>query len=109
MAQREGRLLYRPGEQYTLQGLSLHEGDALDILVSITWVSGHVHYEASDGSWYCDAGPMSIPLYDGREARFRLEMVHHKQNDEKDLSLDDPDELDEEDEWETEEFEHEEW
>jgi len=36
-------------------------------------------------------------------------MVHHKQNDEKDLSLDDPDELDEEDEWETEEFEYEEW
>ena len=36
MTQREGRLLYGPGEQYTLHRLSLREGDALDILVGTT-------------------------------------------------------------------------
>ncbi len=37
---------------------------------------------------------MSIPLYDGREARFRLETVHRKQGDEEDA-------------WDTEGFEDE--
>jgi len=39
------------------------------------------------GEWYCDAGLMSIPLYDGREARFRLELVREEQGDEDDLML----------------------
>jgi hypothetical protein len=30
---------------------------------------------------------MSIPLYDGREARFRLELVRYKQGDVEDLML----------------------
>ena len=30
---------------------------------------------------------MSIPLYDGREARFRLELVPQEQGDEDDLML----------------------
>jgi hypothetical protein len=87
MAQQEGRLLYGPGGRYTLHGITFREDNPLDILVGNTRVSGHVHYEASDGNWYCDAGLMSIPLYDGREARFRLEMVRYKQGDEDDLML----------------------
>ena len=70
----------------------------------------HVRYEASDGHWYCDAGIMSIPLYDGREARFRLELVCYKQSDEDDLMLAALGELGElyvEDDWD-EEFEDEE-
>jgi hypothetical protein len=51
---------------------------------------------------------MSIPLYDGREARFRLETIHRKQGDEKELARDNSDELDEENEWDTEEIEEEE-
>jgi hypothetical protein len=39
---------------------------------------------------------MSIPLYDGREARFRLEMIHLQQDNDKGLARDDPHELDEE-------------
>jgi len=35
----------------------------------------------SDESWYCDAGPMSIPLYHGREARIRLELLGKQQPD----------------------------
>ena len=69
-----------------------------------------VPYEASDGHWYCDAGIMSIPLYDGREARFRLELVRYKQSDEDDLMLAALGELGElyvEDDWD-EEFEDEE-
>src|SRR5215471_1768542 len=108
MKQREGRLEYGPDEQYSLRGLALEEGDAIDIRVGNNWVSGYLHYEESDGNWYCDSGIMSIPLYDGREARFRLETVHRKQADEEDLALDDPDELDEEDEWDIEDFEDEE-
>ena len=77
-------------------------------LREIRWVSGYVHYEQSDGNWYCDSGIMSIPLYNGREARFRLETVHHKHGNEEDLAPDDPDELDEEDEWDIEDFEDEE-
>jgi hypothetical protein len=50
MTQQDGRLVYGPGEQYTLRGLLLREGDPLDILVGKTWVAGHVHYEASDGN-----------------------------------------------------------
>jgi len=81
------------------------------------WISGSettgypgmcITQALTDGNWYCDAGIMSIPLYDGREARFRLETVHYKQGDEEDLVRDDPDELDEEDTWDTEEFEDEE-
>ncbi len=41
MKQREGRLEYGPGEQYLLRGLSVEEGDALDILVGSIWVSGY--------------------------------------------------------------------
>src|SRR5438270_11233290 len=108
MRQREGRLVYGPDEQYGLRGIPLLEGDSLDIRVGNNWVSGYVHYEESDGNWYCDSGIMSIPLYDGREARFRLVMVHHKQGDEEDPTLNHPDELDAEDEWETEDFEDEE-
>ena len=66
-----------------------------------------MHDEASNGNWYCDACPMSLPIYDGREAGFRLRMDHHKQGDEKNLALGGQDELDEEDEWDTEEFEDE--
>ena len=51
---------------------------------------------------------MSIPLCDGREARFRLETVHRKHGDKEDLAQDDSDELDEEDEWDSEEIENEE-
>ncbi len=107
MKQHEGRLEYGPDEQYILRGLTVEEGDSLDIRVGNTWVSGYVHYEESDGNWYCDSGVMSIPLYDGREARFRLEMVHRKQGDEKELAPGDLDEFDEADAWETEEFEDE--
>ncbi len=35
----------------------------------------------TDESWYCDAGPMSIPLYHGREARIRLELLGKQQPD----------------------------
>jgi hypothetical protein len=93
MAQQEGRLVYGPGERYTLHRLPFLEGNPLDILVGNTWVSGHVHYEASDGNWYCDADLMSILLYDGREARFRLELVCYKQGEEDDLRLAAPGEL----------------
>ncbi len=87
MSQQEGRLVYGPGERYILHRLPLREGNPPDILVGNTWVSGRVHYEASDRNWYCDAGLMSLPLYDGREARFRLELVRYKQGDEDDLML----------------------
>ena len=110
MTQREGRLVYRPGEWYALHGILLREGDPLDMLVGKKWVACHVHYEESDGHWYCDAGIMSIPLYDGREARFRLELVRYKQSDEDDLMLAALGELGElyvEDDWD-EEFEDEE-
>lgn len=110
MTQREGRLVYRPGEWYALHGMLLREGDPLDMLVGKQWVACHVNYEASDGHWYCDAGIMSIPLYDGREARFRLELVRYKQSDEDDLMLAALGELGElyvEDDWD-EEFEDEE-
>jgi hypothetical protein len=110
MTQREGRLVYRPGEWYALHGMLLREGDPLDMLVGKKWVACYVHYEASDGHWYCDAGIMSIPLYDGREARFRLELVRYKQSDEDDLMLAALGELGElyvEDDWD-EEFEDEE-
>jgi Domain of unknown function (DUF5348) len=110
MTQREGRLVYGPGEWYALHGMLLREGDPLDILVGKKWVACHVHYEASDGHWYCDAGIMSIPLSDGREARFRLELVCYKQSDEDDLmlaALGDLGELYVEDDWD-EEFEEEE-
>ena len=53
---------------------------------------------------------MSISLYDGREARFRLELFHHRQGNEDDLilaTLDELGEVYEEDEWD-EEFEDEE-
>ena len=79
MIQREGRLVYSSGEWYALHGILLREGNPLDILVGKKWVACHVHYEASDGHWYCDAGIMSIPLYDGREARFRLELLLREQ------------------------------
>jgi Domain of unknown function (DUF5348) len=69
MKQREDRLVLGPDDQYILRGLHLEEGDSLDIRVGNTWISGYVHYEESDGNWYCDSGIMSIPLYDGREAR----------------------------------------
>jgi Domain of unknown function (DUF5348) len=75
MAQQEGRLVYGPGGRYTLHGITFREGNPLDILVGNTWVSGHVDNEASDGNWYYDAGLLSIPLFDGREARFRLDLV----------------------------------
>jgi hypothetical protein len=78
MSQQEGRLVYGPGKCYTLHGLPLRRGNPLDILVGNTWASGYVQYEASVGNWYCDAGLMSIPLYDGREARFRPELVRYK-------------------------------
>jgi hypothetical protein len=107
MTQREGRLVYRPGEWYALHGILLREGDPLDMLVGKKWVACHVHYEASDGHWSCDAGIMSIPLYDGREARFRLELVCYKQRDEDDLMLAALGELYVEDDWD-EEFEDEE-
>jgi hypothetical protein len=111
MAQQKGRLIYGPGEQYTLHGLPLREGDPMDILVGSTWIACHIYYEASDGNWYCDAGLMSIPLYDGREARFRLELVPQEQDNEEDLmlaALGDLGEVYEEDAWGTEEFEDEE-
>ena len=110
MTQREGRLVYRPGEWYALHGMLLREGDPLDMLVGKKWIACHVHYEALDGHWYCDAGIMSIPLYDGREARFRLELVRYKQRDEDDLMLAALGELGDlyvEDDWD-EEFEDEE-
>lgn len=105
MKQPEDRLIRGPDDQYRLRGLTVEEGDSLDIRVGNTWVSGYVHYEESDGNWYCDSGMMSIPLYDGREARFRLETVHRKQDDQRALAADDWDESDEADEWATEEFE----
>jgi hypothetical protein len=52
---------------------------------------------------------MSIPLYDGREARFRLELVPQEHSDEEDLVLAALVELSEEDVWDTEEFEEEDW
>jgi len=110
MTQREDRLVYRLGAWYALHGMLLREGDPLDMLVGKKWVACHVHYEASDGHWSCDAGIMSIPLYDGREARFRLELVCYKQRDEDDLMLAALGELGElyvEDDWD-EEFEEEE-
>ena len=67
------------------------------------------HYEPSDEHWYCDAGFMSIPLYDGREARFRLELVPQQQDDEEKLMLAALRELDEEETWDEEEFEDEQW
>jgi hypothetical protein len=112
MAQQEGRLVYGPWESFTLRGLPLREGDPLDILAGNTWIAGHVHYEASDARWYCDAGLMSIPLYDGREARFRLEPVPQKQGDEEDLmlaTLSELGELSDEEAWSEEEFEDEPW
>ena len=48
---------------------------------------------------------MSIPLYDGREARFRLELFQHRQGSEDDLilaTLDELGEVYEEDEWDEE-------
>lgn len=107
MKQREGRLEYGPDEQYLLRGLPVEEGDALDVLAGNIWVSGYVHYEESDGNWYCDAGVMSIPLYDGREARFRLETVHRTEGDQGALTADDWDESEEAEEWDTEEIEDE--
>ena len=107
MKQREGRLEHGPGEQYLLRGLPVEEGDALDVLVGSTWVSGYVHREASDGNWYCDAGIMSIPLYDGREARFRLETVHRQEGGQRALAAEDWDEAGEVDQWDAEEFEEE--
>ena len=110
MAQQEGRLVHGPGKYYTLRGLPLHEGDPLDILVGKIWASGHLHYEPSDGNWYCEAALMSIPLYEGREARFRLEMLPEP-GEEDDLilaALGELGELYEEDAWEAEEFEDEE-
>ena len=108
MSQQEGRLVYGPGKRYTLRGLPLREGNPLDILVGNTWVSDHAHYEASDGNWYCDAGIMSIPLYDGREARFRPELVREVQGEEDDLMLAALGELYVEDDW-NEGFEDQEW
>jgi len=102
MAQQEGRLVYGPGGRYSLHGITFREGNPLDILVGNTRVSGHVHYETSDGNWYCNAGLMSILLFDGREARFRLELVRYKQGDEDDLMLAAPGDLGElyvEDDW----------
>jgi hypothetical protein len=102
MAQQEGRLVYGPGGRYTLHGITFREDNPLDILVGNTRVSGHVHDEASDGNWYGDAGLMSIPLYDGREACIRLELVRYKQGDEDDLMLAAPGDLGElyvEDDW----------
>jgi len=87
MTRQGGRLIYGPREQYSLHGLPLREDDPLEILVGKKWIACYVHYEASDGHWYCDAGIMSIPLYDGREARFRLELVPQEQGDEDDLML----------------------
>jgi len=87
MAQQEGRLVRVPGNSYTLHGLFLREDDPLDILVGTAWIAGHLHYEASDDNWYCDAGPMSIPLYAGREARYRLELIPHGPKDEEELML----------------------
>lgn len=112
MKQREAKLEYRQDDRYSLRGLALEEGDSLDIRVGENWVSGYAHYEASDGNWYCDSGCMSIPLYDGREARFRLELVHQDRpvRDEDDLmraALDELGEVYEEDEWNTEKFEDE--
>ena len=54
---------------------------------------------------------MSIPLYDRREARFRLELAHNEQGDKDDLmlaALGELGEVYEDDEWDTEEFEDEE-
>ncbi len=104
MAEQDGRLEYGPGESVTLRGLPLHESDPLDILVGKTWVTEYIHYEVSNGNWYCDAG--SIPLYAGREARFRLELVPQDQGDEEDLMLASSRELGELYE---EEFEDEQW
>ncbi len=104
MVQQEGRLVRGPENSFTLHELPLCEGDPLDIQVGQTWVSGHVHYEASDENWYCDAGLMSIPLYDGREARFRLELAHYEQGDKDDLmlaALGELGEVYEDDEWDT--------
>ncbi len=55
---------------------------------------------------------MSKPLYDGREPRSRLELVLQEQGDGEDLVLAvlrGLGEVYEEDEWDTEEFEYEEW
>ncbi len=112
MAQQEGRLVHGPEDGYWLHQRRLHDGDPLDVLVGTQWIAGHVHYEPSDERWYCDAGIMSIPLYHGREARFRLELVHPKQDDEEALMLDalrELGELYEEEKWDEEEFENEQW
>ncbi len=87
MAQQAGKLIYGLWEYVILQGLRFREGDPLHILVGNTRVSGHVHYEASDENWYCDACPMSIPFQDRCEARFRLELVRQKQGDEDEIML----------------------
>jgi hypothetical protein len=75
MAQQAGKLIYGLWEYVILQGLRFRVGDPLHILVGNTRVSGHVHYEASDENWYCDACPKSIPFQESCEARFRLELV----------------------------------
>ena len=88
MKQREGRHTSGPEERYSLREIPLVEGDSVDIRVGNNWVSGYVYYEKSDGNWYCDSGMISIPLYDGREARFRLELVHqHRHRGDDDLML----------------------
>ena len=87
MIRQGGRLTNGPHGSYLLHELPLHEGDPLDILVGTTWISGQVHYEASDDNWYCDAGPMSIPLSAGREACFRLELVAREIEDDEALLL----------------------
>jgi hypothetical protein len=38
MPQQDGRLIYGPEEQYSLQRLPLRDGDPLDILVGKQWV-----------------------------------------------------------------------
>jgi hypothetical protein len=112
MAQQEGRLVHGPEYGYWLHQRHLHDGDPLDVLVGTQWIAGHVHDEPSDERWYCDAGIMSIPLYHGREARFRLELVHPRQDDEEALMLaafGELGELSEEEKWDEEEFEDEQW
>jgi len=106
MAQQEGQLVHGPEDGYWLHQRRLHDGDPLDVLVGTQWIAGHVNYEPSDERWHCDAGIMSIPLYHGREARFRLELVPPKQDDEEALMLDALRELGELYE---EEFEDEQW
>jgi hypothetical protein len=105
MAQQAGKLIYEQWEYVILQGLRFRERDPLHILVGNTRVSGHVQYEASDENWYCDACPMSVPLQDRCEARFRLELVRQKQGDEDEIMLAELGEVYEEDEWDEEDEE----